>query len=139
MPARAPGRQGQGDPSSRAPVQLLRGRHERGAYGNSAGGHLALLLGLTEPPPLDVAEPHADQSSRVQAVVSDSGPLDLALQHRQNQLRTVIDKSSWAAHPRARGCAYQLASPAEQIGAKVPPLLLLYGEVDGQVEFYQSI
>src|SRR5262245_35641641 len=35
-----------------------------GAYGNSAGGHLALLLGMVE-------------EGMVQAVVSDSGPVDL--------------------------------------------------------------
>jgi len=50
-------------------------RDHIGAYGNSAGGHLSLLLGLTEEQPAAGDAPHGE-SSRVQAVVSDSGPVD---------------------------------------------------------------
>ena len=64
-----------------------------GAWGNSAGGHLALLLGMTERPPGGAdREPYPDLSSRVQSVVSDSGPLDLFYEHQQNTIRDVIEK-----------------------------------------------
>src|SRR5205085_4220926 len=52
-----------------------------GAYGNSAGGHLALLLGMVGPDAgLEGDGPYRDESSLVQAVVSDSGPVDLLYQ-----------------------------------------------------------
>src|SRR4029077_1812425 len=56
-----------------------------GAYGNSAGGHLALLLGMVgKEAGLEGDGPYPDQSSAVQAVVSDSGPIDLLEQFRQD-------------------------------------------------------
>ena len=53
-----------------------------GAYGNSAGGHLALMLGMTDKTDsMEGDGPHQEESSLVQAAVSDSGPLDLKFQH----------------------------------------------------------
>jgi len=99
-----------------------------GAYGNSAGGHLALLLGMM--PEQSSSEP----SSRVQAAVSDSGPLDLTLQQRQNQLRTVIEKFMGGPPEGAREALYRRASPVSYVSDKAPPLLLIYGVVDTQVD-----
>ena len=46
--------------------------------GQSAGGHLALLLGLTEPGDgFEGDGGHPEQSSKVQAVVNLMGPTDL--------------------------------------------------------------
>src|SRR5947209_8009596 len=62
-----------------------------GAYGNSAGGHLALLLGMVgKEAGLEGDGPYQKESSLVQAVVSDSGPIDLLTQYRNNQLRHVV-------------------------------------------------
>src|SRR5579871_2501560 len=64
-----------------------------GAWGNSAGGHLAMLLGMTERTPgNNDGEQYSNLSSRVQSVVSDSGPLDLTYEHQQATLRVVIEK-----------------------------------------------
>ncbi|MEX0676605.1 MAG: alpha/beta hydrolase [Pirellulales bacterium] len=103
------------------------------AYGNSAGGHLALLLGMMPPPAPSAGEPYADRSSRVQAVISDSGPIDLVWQHEHNELRTVVEKLLGGPPEGSRLNAYKRASPSEYAGEKIPPLLLIYGEVDGQV------
>jgi acetyl esterase/lipase len=94
-----------------------------GAYGNSAGGHLALLLGLLP-----------EESSRVQAVVSDSGPLDLAVEDKNGTLRGVIEQFMGGAPQGSRLAAYRQASPLFQWGPSVPPLLLIYGEADTQVD-----
>jgi acetyl esterase/lipase len=49
-----------------------------GAWGNSAGGHLALLLGMGgKNAGREGDGPFQDDSSSVQAVASDSGPIDL--------------------------------------------------------------
>ncbi|HTM54666.1 MAG TPA: alpha/beta hydrolase [Pirellulales bacterium] len=101
-----------------------------GAYGNSAGGHLALLLALMPEGKPPAAEPHADQSSRVQAAASDSGPVNLLWQHERNQLRGVIETFLGGAPQEQR---YREASPSSYVGQEAPPLLLIYGEADGQV------
>ncbi|MEX0977860.1 MAG: alpha/beta hydrolase [Pirellulales bacterium] len=103
------------------------------AYGNSAGGHLALLLGMMPETPAAADEPNPKQSSRVQAVVSDSGPIDLVWQHEHNELRTVVEKFLGGPPEGPRKNDYKRASPSAYVGEKIPPLLLIYGEVDGQV------
>ncbi len=105
-----------------------------GVWGNSAGGHLALLLAMMpeEKPAGD--EPYAEQSSRVQAACSDSGPIDLNFQIEHKQLVTVVEKFLGGPPEGARVALYKRASPSSYVGEKLPPLLLIYGEVDGQVD-----
>jgi acetyl esterase/lipase len=107
-----------------------------GAYGNSAGGHLTLLLGLLESSqgPKKKGAPYAGESSRVQAAASDSGPLDLATEHKNGTLRGVIEQFMGGAPEGPRLAAYRQASPLYQWGTNVPPLLLIYGEADNQVD-----
>ena len=104
-----------------------------GAYGNSAGGHLALLLAMMPPTIGGDGAPYAEQSSRVQAAASDSGPLDLVAGHEQNRLRGVIEKFMSGPPALVRLPEYRQASPASYVQEKTPPLLLIYGEADGQV------
>ena len=105
-----------------------------GAWGNSAGGHLALLLGMMPPEAPDKQEPYADQSSQVQAVVSDSGPIDLLTQYEHKQLIGVIEKFIGGPPEGARKAEYQRASPVHYVSEKIPPLLLIYGVIDTQVD-----
>ncbi len=93
-----------------------------GAYGNSAGGHLALLLGMT-----------GERADRVQAAASDSGPVDLLGQYRSNRLREVVGRFLGGPPEGDRVAAYRRASPAQQISKATPPLLLMYGGADEQV------
>ena len=110
-------------------------KHEHvGAYGNSAGGHLALLLAMMPPAKAGAGEPHADQSSAVQAAASDSGPLDLISGHEQNRLRGVIEKFMGGPPEGSRAVEYRRASPPRYVSETIGPLLLMYGEVDGQVD-----
>lgn len=105
-----------------------------GALGNSAGGHLALLLGMTEADP-SVADdrPWSKFSSRVQAVVSDSGPVDLVAQHEQGTLRKVVEEFLGGGPEGPRLVTYRQASPTNYAGNALPPLLLIYGVEDSQV------
>jgi acetyl esterase/lipase len=105
-----------------------------GALGNSAGGHLALLLGMVDQRAgLEGDGPYLDQSSVVQAVASDSGPVDLLDQHRRGALRQVCERFMGGPPEGDRAAAYRQASPAARITPAVPPLLLIYGVEDGQV------
>src|SRR5207342_3684008 len=104
------------------------------AYGNSAGGHLAMLLGLTGKDAGDeVDRPHKDQSSAVQAVVSDSGPVDLIYQIEQNRLKLVVTKFMGGLPEGERTALYKKASRMFQIGKNAAPMLLIYGGADEQV------
>ena len=105
-----------------------------GAFGNSAGGHLAMLLGMVaKDAGLDGDGPYQDQSSLVQAVVSDSGPIDLVEQYRSGVLREVCSRFMGGPPEGERAAAYRRASPADQITRETPPLLLIYGVDDAQV------
>ncbi len=105
-----------------------------GAYGNSAGGHLALLLGTpAKKETQEVDGQEKNQSSRVQAVASDSGPIDLLGQYQQNRLRHVVNQFMGGPPEGARIETYREASPLHHIAADLPPLLLIYGGADEQV------
>ena len=105
-----------------------------GAWGNSAGGHLSLMLGMAgkDAVPGDDG-PWQDESSAVQAVVSDSGPIDLVHQFHHQQVHTVIEKLMGGPPQEARLADYKQASPVSYVSAKLPPLMLIYGEADSQV------
>jgi acetyl esterase/lipase len=96
-----------------------------GAYGNSAGGHLALLLAMAD-----------DQMPAVQAAVSDSGPLDLNYGIAHRQLQGVIEKFMGGPPEPDRLEQYRRASPSSYADRRdrLPPLMLIYGGQDEQVD-----
>lgn len=105
-----------------------------GVWGNSAGGHLALLLGMTgDDARLEGDGPHRDQSSRVQAVVSDSGPVDLLATHEAGMLHGAIEPFMGGRPEGRRLEDYKRASPMYRIPKTMPPVQLIYGEDDNQV------
>jgi acetyl esterase/lipase len=105
-----------------------------GAYGNSAGGHLALLLAMVgKDEGFEGDGPHRDESSLVQAAASDSGPVDLLYQYRHERLKRVVGKFMGGPPDSERKALYRKASPARHISPETPPLLLIYGGADQQV------
>jgi acetyl esterase/lipase len=114
--------------------------------GSSAGGHLALLVGVSA----DVAElegkigNHFDQSSRVQAIIDYFGPSDFVLRGKTQPERAYTEKSGSFAllgglqtqtlsQERER-----FASPAHYVSADDPPLLVFHGTADQTVLLDQS-
>jgi acetyl esterase/lipase len=109
-------------------------RDHIGAYGNSAGGHLAMLLAMVGGDAgLEGDGPYRGQSSRVQAAASDSGPIDLIHQYRDSQIREVVKRFLGGPPEGERLPLYRKASPLHQIKPTTPPLLLFYGVSDLQV------
>jgi acetyl esterase/lipase len=100
-----------------------------GVWGNSAGGNLALLLAVDSLAP---GNPHC--KSAVQAAASDSGPLDLVYGIEHNQLTVAIERFLGGPPKGARRALYKQASPSEYVDAKLPPLMLIYGALDEQVD-----
>jgi acetyl esterase/lipase len=104
-----------------------------GAFGNSAGGHLALLLGMVGKEKTEGDVPYAEESSAIQAVVSDSGPVDLLAQYQRSPLKEVVSKFLGGPPEGERAALYKKASPIHHVGKDTPPLLLIYGGADEQV------
>jgi dipeptidyl aminopeptidase/acylaminoacyl peptidase len=69
----------------------------------------------------------------VQAVVSDSGPIDLLHQYQHQQIPSVIERLLGGPLDDSRASRYALASPIHHISPQTPPMLLIYGEADTQV------
>lgn len=108
-----------------------------GIWGWSSGGHLSALAGTSGHTNLfDVGE-HLDQSSRVQAVVSMSGPTDL-----QQSPTTVpgIDFDRWLLGDFTTNNPPTLATvnPIHFIRPSAPPFLLIHGETDPNVNILSS-
>ena len=114
--------------------------------GSSAGGHLALLLGVSGE--VDELEgkvgSHLDQSSAVQAVIDFFGPSDFVLRGQTQPERAYTEKSgSFALLGGVRAGTVttemeQLASPAHYVSAEDPPLLIFHGRADKVVLLDQS-
>ena len=106
-----------------------------GAWGNSSGGHLALLLAQGDGPQTEGEVPDGKQHRwrRIQAAVRDSGPLDLLEQHQHGTLRGVVELFMGGPPTDDRRAAYFAASPSAHITRDTPPLLLIYGAADEQV------
>ena len=99
-----------------------------GAYGHSAGGHLASLLGVRDTRDQSDAD-LAGLSSRVNAVVTIAGHLDLDIPYPGE-----FDRQSLAAllggTPEEVPEAYQDASPITWVDTASAPFLIIHGAVD---------
>lgn len=115
------------------------------AWGSSAGGHLAALLGATGDMKEFDTGAHLDQSSRVQAVVDYFGPTDF-LQMDAHRLPNGM-KHDPANSPESEliGGAIQenkdktaKANPITYVTPGDPPFLICHGDADPLVPHHQS-
>ncbi len=105
-----------------------------GAVGGSTGGQLAGLLGTMDT--RDPSAPLADYSSRVNAVASFSGDLDLTVPLTESwaPLYAEIMGGTIAEHPEL----YEEASPVHHVDADTVPFLMTHGTSDTDSPFQQS-
>jgi acetyl esterase/lipase len=105
-----------------------------GAFGHSAGGQLAALLGMKET--RDNSDPAlAHYSSRVQAVVDVSGPTDFTRDHESEAaFLTNFLGTDYAKHPEV----WQGASPAFHAAKYDAPFLIVHGTEDQDVPISQA-
>ncbi|MCL2078337.1 MAG: alpha/beta hydrolase [Oscillospiraceae bacterium] len=106
------------------------------ACGDSAGGHLAALMGVTaghtdwEPEDADCA---------VQAVIDFFGPTSLKCKKEDLKDDTVIDTLFGVSIRSAKGrMAAATASPINYVNGTEPPFLIVHGDMDETVPINQS-
>ena len=114
--------------------------------GSSAGGHLALLMGVSGN--VDELEGkvggHANQSSVVQAVIDYYGPSDFVLRGKTQPERAYTEKSGSFAllgglpDGKVKPQMERFASPAHYVTPDDPPLLIFHGAQDRVVLLDQS-
>ncbi len=107
------------------------------AYGTSAGGHLAAILGTDE----------TDPASRVEAVVDFYGPTDLLQLDAQKLPCYPLNGNEWYMPPSLlMGCSIQdckdkteTANPITYVTPEAPPFLIMHGDADCLVPYQQSV
>ncbi|MGC1272354.1 MAG: alpha/beta hydrolase [Planctomycetaceae bacterium] len=110
-----------------------------GIVGESAGGHLALLAGLTQPSDgFEGSPPKNAPSSAVQAVVNVSGATDLApLWQSSERIRPVL-VILLGGNPQTESAVYGTASPVTYARKDAPPILTIHGASDSLVPAQQA-
>jgi acetyl esterase/lipase len=111
-----------------------------GAVGWSAGGHLALMLGLTDPSDgLEGNSSEGNSSSRIQAVVSIAGFSELKSLYNE----TMADKQRivdfLGGTPEEVPERYKAASPLTYVKADNPPVMIIHGDHDGAAPLKQAL
>lgn len=116
------------------------------AMGESAGGHLAELLGTYPDGPVNPGGPPTGTSgaadapsARVQAVVSFYGPSDLARLDAGSPEASSRVRRFLGASPKEAPGRYSAASPVANVSADDPPMMLVHGSADTLVRPSQSI
>ncbi len=110
-----------------------------GAAGGSAGGHLCLLLGVTDTSDgLEGNGGDAHQSSRVQAVVNYFGPTDLAEAYKKSTDGRRYFEMLVSGKPDAVPERYKSASPITYLSKDDPPTLTLHGGDDTLIPVEQA-
>ena len=100
------------------------------ALGDSAGGHLSLLLGLMDPADgLEGDGGNPEQSSKVQAVVNYYGPTDFTLTSIWNPQAAAIVVNFLGTKDQSMPIVKQ-ASPLTYVSKGDPPVLTFHGAQD---------
>lgn len=111
-----------------------------GVVGLSAGGHLACMLGVTDPSDgLEGTGGHADKSSAVRVVVSFSGPTDLTAEELwTDEVLSKNLKPLFGGGPAEKRDLYRQASPVHYAPKRPPAMLLVHGAQDKSVPARQA-
>ncbi len=131
---------------AKAAVRWLRANAERyaidperiGVWGDSAGGHLSALLGVTgDLPELEGDNGSAGYSSRVQAVVARVPPTDFLSSTMENNVPSMVTQL-FGGMINERADLMRMASPIYYVHSGVPPFQIVHGTNDESVPFEQG-
>ena len=109
------------------------------AFGTSAGGHLASLLGTIDESAGFDSDALGDVSSRVKAVVDIVGPVDLTDPALPPVTATGIQAAFGVLGGTKGDPTLTKASPVTYVSPDDPPFLIVHGTRDELVPFSQSV
>jgi len=116
------------------------------SWGESAGGHLAAMLGTAGPERSFEVGEYLEHSSRVQAVLDFFGPTDFARMDAQRlpdgQIHDAPDspESQLVGGPiQERPAEVTRANPVTYVTPEAPPFLIVHGDRDPLVPYGQSL
>jgi acetyl esterase/lipase len=116
-----------------------------GVTGASSGGHLALMLGLTNPShklegnlKIHSNNNKINVSTKVHAVVNISGPTEMISCHKA-PIVTPYSEYLLQGSPANNRADYIEASPVTYLRKNILPIMTLHGELDDVVPFEQAL
>lgn len=111
-----------------------------GALGGSAGGHLVLMLGLTEGVrEFEGSGPNREQSSAVQCVVDEYGPTDFTQSYSKSVDAAQVLPMFLGGDLDHNRLAHQRSSPLNWVTPNAAPTLAIHGTADPYVAYEQSL
>lgn len=131
-------------------IRFLRKNSERylidknkiAVFGESSGGHLAMMLGVTDNNKfVNAQDGNGNQSSDVQAVISDYGISDIAnWGDRAFDNREVAEEAKLKLFGKGYSSQEEKdASPIYYVSSQSSPMLLVHGKNDTMVSYMQSV
>jgi acetyl esterase/lipase len=94
--------------------------------GGSAGGHLALLVGVTgNVPEMNTGGLYTEQSNAVSCIIDFYGVFEITTKGRERKFA--------GATPEETAVNVRKASPREYLTKEIPPVLVVHGDKDGVV------
>jgi len=104
--------------------------------GNSAGGHLSMMIGYSDDPSLEGSGGNNGVSSSVCAVVNFYGPTDLTTDFAKKQgiVEDFMGGKTFDESPNI----YKSASPLFHLTKNDPPTLIFHGTIDSTVPIVQA-
>lgn len=116
------------------------------AWGESAGGHLASMLGVSGHIGAWEVGAHRDQSSRVQGVVDFYGPTDFLQMDTQRLPHGMVHDDADSPESELVGGAIQAhpqataqANPITHVRSDAAPFVVIHGDADPLVPYGQSV
>ncbi len=109
--------------------------------GSSAGGHLALLAGLTgNKSPFD-KDCQPSDSFHVAAVIAQYAPTQLYEMDIDGETRVLDDDAvrEWFGEKRNDTAFAKMLSPVTWVADDNPPVFLVHGDADMRVPYHQSV
>ena len=110
-----------------------------GAMGGSAGGHLALFLGVTSGIKEFEGEGHPDQSSNVQCVVSVYGPSDFTQSYGKSVDAHEVLPLFFGGNLEQKRREHIVGSPLNWVTPRAAPTLCIHGTDDKYVAHEQAV
>ena len=109
-----------------------------GAMGVSAGAHLSMMLGtLDSADGMEGDGGNSDQPSKVQAVVSFVGPVNLIIEN-YTETQTQILEAFLGGKPKEKEADCRRASPITYINKGDAPMLCFFGTADPLISYDQA-